>query len=202
MGFQDTLPIRPATNMVLCSQNTILLKGDRMSNKKLAGIIIGCIIVVIVIVVIATSPRVLPRPMLDYIPANWGLLSLTPYEEGIYEGEYDDQSGAIEYVNQVTYDSITIFYERAPKWDLTASALEQDADVIFQRDLGYVPDETGIMTIAGTTAGYAKGYDSGLDIYDLELVLVLDQVYMDVYAAYAPLEVENQILDMIDNISL
>jgi hypothetical protein len=173
-----------------------------MSNKKLAGIIIGCIIVVIVIVVIATSPKVLPRPMLDYIPTNWGLLSLTPYEEGLYEGEYDDQSGLIEYVNQVTYDSIQIFYERAPAWDLTPSALEEDADYIFQRDLEYMPDETGIMTIAGTTAGYAKGYDSEFDIYDLELVLVLDHVYVDVYAAYVIPEVEDQILDMIDSISL
>jgi hypothetical protein len=77
-----------------------------MNNKKLAGIIIGCIIVVIVIVVIATSREALPRPTIDYIPTNWGLLGLTPYEEGLYEGEYDDQSGLIEYVNQVTYDSI------------------------------------------------------------------------------------------------
>jgi hypothetical protein len=85
---------------------------------------------------------------------------------------------------------------------LTPSDLEQDADDIFQRDLGYMPDETGIMTIAGTTAGYAKGYDSDFDIYDLELVLVLDHVYVDVYAVYATSEVEDQILDMIDSISL
>jgi len=173
-----------------------------MSNKKLAGIIIGCVIVAVVIVLIATSPKVLPRPMIDYIPTNWGRLGLTPYEEGLYEGEYDDQSGLIQYVNQVTYDSIQIFYERAPKWDLTPSALEQDADDIFQRDLGYMPNETGIMTVAGTTAGYAKGYDSEFDIYDLELVLVIDHVYVDVYAVYATSEVEDQILDMIDSISL
>ena len=105
-------------------------------------------------------------------------------------------------MNQVTYDNINIFYERAPKWDLTPSALEQDADGIFRRDLGYIPDETGIMTAAGTTAGYAKGYDSGLDVYDLELVLVLDQVYLDVYAVYYPSKVEDQILAMIDSISL
>jgi hypothetical protein len=171
-----------------------------MNGKKLAGI--GCIIAIIVIAVTATSCGALPRPMIDYLPINWSLLSLTPYEEGLYEGEYDDQAGLIEYVNQVTYDMIQIFYERAPDWDLTPSALEQDADNIFQRDLGYVPDETGIMTIAGTTAGYAKGYDADFDVYDLELVLVLDHVYMDVYALYASPEVEDQILDMIDSISL
>ena len=173
-----------------------------MDNKRLAGII-GCIIAIIVIAVTATSCGALPRPMID-IPTNsdWSLFSLTPYEEGLYEGEYDDQSGWIEYVNQVTYDSIQIFYERAPEWDLTPSALEQDADNIFQRDIGYMPDETGIMAVAGTTPGYAKGYDSDFDVYDLELILVLDQVYVDVYAVYATSEVEDQILDMIDSISL
>jgi hypothetical protein len=172
-----------------------------MSNKRLAGTI-GCIIAIIVMAVTATSCGALPRPTIDYIPTDWSLLSLTPYEEGLYGGEYDKQSGLIEYMNQVTYDSIQIFYERAPNWDWTPSDLEQDADYIFQRDIGYMPDETGIMAIAGTTAGYAKGYDSDFDIYDLELVLVLDQVYVDVYAVYATPEVEDQILDMIDSISL
>jgi hypothetical protein len=172
-----------------------------MNNKKLAGII-GCIIAIIVIAVTATSCGVLPRPMIGYLPTDWGLFSLTPYEEGLYEGEYDDHSGLIEYVNQVTYDIIQIYYEQAPNWDLTPSALEQDADDLFQRDIGYMPDETGTMAIAGTTAGYAKGYDPDFDIYDLRLVLVLDHVYVDVYAAYAPSEVEDQILDMIDSISL
>jgi hypothetical protein len=140
--------------------------------------------------------------MLDYLPADWSLLSLTPYEEALYVGEYDDQSGLIEYVNQDTYDIIQIFYERAPESDLTPSALEQDADDIFQRDLGYMPDETGIMTVAGTTAGYAKGYDPDFDLYDLELVLILDHIYLDMYAGYATPEVEDEILYMIESISL
>jgi len=174
----------------------------KSNKKKLAGIIIACIVAVIVIVIIAASPGALPRPTIDYMPTNWIRFGLTPYEEGIYEGYYDDQAGVIQYLNQVTYDSISILYERAPKWDLNPSTLEQDADGIFRSDLGYIPDETGIMTMAGTIAGYAKGYDSGLVVYDLELVLVLDQVYLDIYAVYYPSEVEDQILDMIDSISL
>jgi len=172
-----------------------------MNNRKLAGTA-GCIIAIMVLAVTAMSCGDLARPKIDYVPADWSLLTLTPYEEAIYEGEYDDQSGLIEYVNEVTYDSIQIFYERAPEWDFTPGDLEQDADDIFQRDLGYIPDETGIMAIAGTTAGYAKGYDSDYDLYDLELVLVLDHVYVDVYAGYATPEVEDEILDMIDSISL
>jgi len=172
-----------------------------MNNKKLAGIV-GCVIAIIVLVVTAVSCGDLVRPMITYIPPDWSLLSLTPYEEALYIGEYDDQSGLIEYVNQDTYDIIQIFYERAPESDLTPSALEQDADNIFQRDLEYMPDETGTMMVAGTTAGYAKGYDPAFELYDLELVLVLDHVYLDVYAGYASLEVEDEIMDMIDSISL
>jgi hypothetical protein len=172
-----------------------------MNDKKLAGIM-GCVIAIIAIAATATSCGALPRPMIDYVPTNWGLLSLTPYEEAIYVGEYDDQAGFIEYTNEVTYDLIYIFYERAPNWDWTPSALEQDADAIFQRDLGYMPDETGTMTLAGTTAGYARGYDPDFEVYDLELVLVLDKIYVDVYAAYIAPEAEDQILDMIDSISV
>ena len=50
--------------------------------------------------------------------------------------------------------------------------------------------------------GEELSYDSEFDLYDLELVLVLDQVYLDVYALYYPSEVEDQILAMIDSISL
>jgi hypothetical protein len=172
-----------------------------MKNGKLARTI-GCIGAVIVLAVTAMSCGDLARPMIDYVPADWSLLSLTPYEEALYMGEYDEQSGLIEYVNQNTYDIIQIFYEQAPEWDFTPSSLEQDADDIFQRDLGYMPDETGIMAVAGTTAGYAKGYDSDFELYDLEMALVLDHVYLDVYASYASPEVEDEIMDMIDSISL
>jgi hypothetical protein len=172
-----------------------------MNTKKLAGII-GCVIAIVVMAGTSTSCGALPRPMMHYLPDDWGLLSLTPYEEGIYLGQYDEQCGSIQYVNEDTYDIIHIFYERAPGWDLTPSALEQDANDIFQRDLEYIPDETGTMAVAGTTAGYARGYDSGLELYDLELVLVLDHIYLDVYACYVDPEAEDQILDMIDSISL
>ena len=172
-----------------------------MKNKKLAGIV-GCIVAVVVLAMAAMSCGDLARPMIAYVPPGWSLLSLTPYEEALYIGEYDDKSGLIEYVNEETYDIIQIFYERAPGSDLSASALAQDAEDIFQRDLEYTPDETGIMVVAGTTAGYAKGYDPDFELYDLEIILVLDHVYLDVYAGYAFPGAEDEIIDMIDSISL
>jgi hypothetical protein len=172
-----------------------------MNIRKLAGTA-GCIIAIIVLAVTAMSCGDLTRPMITYVAVDWSLLSLTPYEEALFVGEYDDQSGLIEYVNQDTYDTIQIFYERAPKSDLSPSALERDADDIFQRDLEYMPDETGIITVAGTTAGYAKGYDPDFELYDLEVILVLDHIYLDVYAGYASPDVEDEIMDMIDSISL
>jgi len=172
-----------------------------MNSKKLAGIV-GCIIAMVILAMAAMSCGDLARPMIAYVPPDWSLLSLTPYEEALYIGEYDDKSGLIEYVNQETCDIIQIFYERAPGSDLTPGALVQDADNIFQRDLEYMPDETGVMIVAGATAGYAKGYDADFELYDLEIILVLDHVYLDVYAGYSFLEAENEIMDMIDSISL
>jgi hypothetical protein len=172
-----------------------------MNGQKWAAIV-GGIIAVAVIGIIAIPGGDLPRPMIEYVPAGWDLLGLTPYEEGLYMGEYDDQSGSIEYVNQNTYDVISIFYERAPNWDLSPSDLERDAVNIFRRDLQYSPDETGIMMVAGKSAGYARGYDPEFELYDLEVILVLDDVYLDVYAGYASLEAEDEVMDMINSISL
>jgi hypothetical protein len=171
------------------------------SKKKLAGIIGGCIIAVIVIAVLATSREALPRPTIDYLPTNWKSYISIPYEARKIEGAYDDRCGMISYMNQVSYDGIVISYERAPNWDLTPSALEQDANDVFQESVEHIPDETGILTIAGTTAGYAKGCIDA-DRYRLQVVLVLDQVYMCVFSNYHNIEDEDQILDMIDSISL
>lgn len=172
-----------------------------MNNRKLAGTA-GCIIAIIVLAITAMSCGDLARPMIHNVPADWSLLSLTPYEEALYVGEYDEQSGLIEYARNETYDIIQIFYELAPEPDLTPSDLEQDAEYIFSRDLEYTPDETGTMVVAGTTAGYARGYDFDFEVYDIEIILVLDNVYLDVYAGYASPETGDEILDMIDSISL
>jgi hypothetical protein len=56
--------------------------------------------------------------------------------------------------------------------------------------------------VAGTSAGYARGYDPEFELYDLEIILVLDDVYLDIYAGYASPEAEDEIMDMINSISL
>lgn len=145
----------------------------------------------------------LPRPDVGYVPFLWNISGLTPYEEKIFPWEYNHHSGMIEYYDNTTFDIIQIYYEPAPERELTSSDVEQDANDIFQRELDYTPDETGIINIAGTTAGYAKGYDHLYDVYQLQVILVLDQIYMHVYALYDAIPiVEDRIMDIIDSISV
>ena len=65
------------------------------------------------------------------------------------------------------------------------------------------PSETGIMNIADTEAGYAKNYDPETNCYDLEIVMILDGVYLDIYSCYdATSEDEDQVISLINSISV
>lgn len=117
-------------------------------------------------------------------------------------------AGLIEYTDDVDYDFVMIRYERPP--DIVTFEMEEhpeglanEAASIFERDLGYRPDEYGMMTVAGTPAGYAKGYDPDFDVYDLQIIMVKGIVYLDIYACYEPTSKdEAQVLSLIDSITV
>ena len=130
------------------------------------------------------------------IPDNW----YKSYEEplGSYEGEFGD-AGMIEYMDDYDGDVVQIYYERAP--DTISQPLDDLASYILERDLGIVADDYGMMTVAGTTAGYAKAYDPDWDVYDMEIVMVKGIVFIDIYACYdATYEDEAQVRTIIDSV--
>ncbi len=130
------------------------------------------------------------------IPDNW----YKSYEEplGSFEGEFGD-AGMIEYIDDEDGDVVQIYYERAP--DTISEPLDVLASYILERDLGIVADDSGLMTVAGTTAGYAKAYESYMDVYDLEIVMVKGIVFIDIYAYYdATYEDEAQVSTIINSI--
>jgi hypothetical protein len=130
------------------------------------------------------------------IPDNWYKSVEEPL--GSYEGEFGD-AGLIEYIDDEDYDVVQIYYERAP--DTIFEPLDVLACYILERDLGIIADEYGTMTIAGTTAGYAKTYDYDWDVYDMEIVMVKGIVFIDIYACYdATSEDEAQVRAIIDSI--
>ena len=141
-----------------------------------------------------------------YIPEDWYLSDEEAY--GSVEGEFGGDAGLIEYTDDVDYDFVMIRYERPP--DIVTFEMEEhpeglanEAASIFERDLGYRPDEYGMMTVAGTPAGYAKGYDPDFDVYDLQIIMVKGIVYLDIYACYEPTSKdEAQVLSLIDSITV
>jgi hypothetical protein len=171
---------------------------------KLAVIKTGIITVILCLVLVLTgglgvrnaSTQESVWVRVGNIPDNW----YKSYEEplGSFEGEFGD-AGMIEYIDDEDGDVVQIYYERAP--DTISEPLDVLASFILERDLGIVADDSGLMTVAGTTAGYAKAYEPYMDVYDLEIVMVKGIVFIDIYAYYdATSEDEAQVSTIINSI--
>ena len=110
----------------------------------------------------------------------------------------------LTYEDGVDYDTVMIYYEKAPSYTLTPSALETKAASMYVTYLeGYPLDDTGTISIGGETAGFAVGYDSEYDTNRLEIAFVKNDVFLSIYAYYdATDEDEGQVLSLIDSISI
>ena len=110
-----------------------------MSNKKLAGIIVGCIIVVIVIVAIATLGPKPPEPVTDYSTLLHYLRDsgASIGEEGeIYQSSFFDVEGRSVTVNEST---IQVFeYANAEAMESEASCVSSDGFSIMKEDRGII----------------------------------------------------------------
>jgi len=166
--------------------------------------IIGCVLIylAIALIPIALSAESISKPNVSP-PENWYLESESPYpQEG---GQYDPQgAGLLTYEDGVDYDFVMIFYEKAPTYTLTAAALETKATTNFLNyHEEYTLDNSGTLTLGGSPAGYAIGYDSESDCNRLEVTLVKNDVYMSIYAYYdATTEDEDQVLALLNSISV
>lgn len=145
------------------------------------------------------SAQSLSKPSVT-IPSGWQLTDETPYPNAY--AEHDSQgAGLLEYQNPTNYDGVMIYYERAPSTTYTSSDLQYEAEAIFSRDHDISYDESGVMTVAGVQAGYAKGYDSTYDAYVLELVFIKDNYYINAYALYdANSQSENAVMSLLNSI--
>ena len=143
------------------------------------------------------------KPTVGYIPPDWELEEDTPYP-GCPGYEPGVDWGLIAYTDQVDYDWVNIWYGDIPS-DLRGRESDSDALIayaVFEADLsGFTPDETGMMTLDGRTAGYAKAYNSSLDVYELEIVYVKGGTCVDVYALYdATTADEGEVMSLINSI--
>jgi hypothetical protein len=137
------------------------------------------------------------------LPSGWELADETAYPNAI--SEHDEQgAGVVEYQDSETYDFVMIFYENAPSSNYTDAQLKNEAEDIFYRDHEDLAlYDSGVETFAGVKTGYAKTYDSEYDVYHLELVMIKDNYYMNIYAAYdaSSTEAENKVEALINSIN-
>lgn len=150
---------------------------------------------------LAKAADTLSKPAVTF-PANWSLKTDNPYPTE--DSEHDPAgAGLLECTDQNTYDLVMIYYEKAPSTSYTASTLKAEAESIFLRDDNENIIDSGSKQYAGVTAGYAKGYDSSVDVYLLELVFVKGSYYFNVYAYYdANAQAENKVTSLINSIDV
>jgi hypothetical protein len=163
------------------------------------GCILFCLAISFPIVSCATS---ISKPTVT-LPENWYIESETPYPDEY--SEYDPEgAGLIVFWDGVNSDFVMLYYEKAPDYTLTESALKSKAANMFlEYHADYPLDESGIMDIAGEVAGYAIGYDSEQDWYRLELAFVKNGVFLNAYAVYDATDEDwNEVKSLLDSISI
>jgi hypothetical protein len=152
---------------------------------------------------LATAAESAVKPTVTLPNSDWILRAESTYPTE--PSEHDPNgAGLIEYRNEVNYDFVMIYYERAVNGPMSDESLKTDAANIFARDHeDTVMSENGIRTFAGVSAGYAKGIESDYNIYTLELAFVKGADYFNVFAYYdANAESESQVNALINSIEV
>ncbi len=188
-------------NVYLYESLFFLNRGDSMPlikiNKKTFTFLF-----VITLVLAAAIPfsSALTKPSVT-LPANWELTEESPYPEEMSEHD-PEGAGMVQYQNNINFDGVMIYYEDSLSITYTNNQLKSEVEYIFERDHeGDEFDESGIMTVAGVSAGYAKAYDQEYDAYILELVFVKGSYYINAYAYYdANTASENAVMALLNSI--
>jgi hypothetical protein len=163
-----------------------------------------CLVLLTVPYVSAAGSAV--KPTLTLPSSDWTLKTDTAYPNS--HAEHDPQgAGLLEYQNTVNYDFVMVYYEQAVDAQPSQSSLQADAEHIFAKDhTDTTMSSSGIMTIAGVQAGYAKGYDSSVGTYGvviLETSFVKGNDYFNVFAYYDDnSQSETQVTSLMNSINL
>ena len=137
-------------------------KKVRKQSMLLVAVFV-CLVLLTVSYVSAAGSAV--KPTVTLPSSDWTLKTDTAYPNS--RAEHDPQgAGLLEYQNTVNYDFVMVYYEKAVDAQPSQSSLQADAEHIFARDhTDATMSSSGIMTIAGVQAGYAKGYDFSVGTY-------------------------------------
>jgi heme/copper-type cytochrome/quinol oxidase subunit 4 len=177
--------------------------GEKKVKKQSTLTIAFLASLVLLVFPLTTAAESAVRPTVTLPNNNWILRSESTYPTE--PSEHDSRgAGSIEYRNEVNYDFVMIYYERAVYGPMSDDSLTADAIHIFARDHeDTVMSESGITTFANVHTGYAKGIESEYDIYTLELAFVKGADYFNVFAYYdANAQSESQVNALINSIEV
>ncbi len=172
---------------------------------KKQTVIIAFLISAILLTLPLSLASAITVPSVTLPNSDWIIKSSSTYPTE--PAEHDPQgAGLIEYQNQQNYDFIMMYYENAVG-SMSGSELKADIEHIFARDHeDTAMTSSGTMTIAGVTAGYARGMDTldnGLQVNVLELAFQKDGEYFNVFAYYdANSESESQAMSILNSITV
>ena len=166
---------------------------------KIRGLIGILLLGVLLVGSVACWGPVILKPSVGYVPQGWYLSEDSPY--GTYYEELDGTEwGLIEYIDDVDYDFVQIFYG-----DVASSlkGRETDSSALIAKAIEYSifsSEETGTMTVAGQIAGYAKAYYWDWEEYEMSIVFVKGSTCIIIYTSYYATD-EAQAMSIINSIS-
>jgi len=172
-------------------------------NMLTLGILLSFIVWVIPVFILIYQPPAPPagagvlKPEVGFVPENWYLSDEADYPE------YGDGNwGLIQYMDEVDYDFVQIWYGDVPS---ELKGRENDSNALISqavsRAVTFEPTETGTMTVGVWLAGYAKAYNAEINAYEMEIVFVYESTCVDIYTCYdATSADEAQAMSLINSI--
>jgi KaiC/GvpD/RAD55 family RecA-like ATPase/opacity protein-like surface antigen len=161
----------------------IVTRGWSNEIKKFFLVAILAFFVLVSVAVPRVSSSVsLAKPVVT-LPSGWTLTKETDYPS--FSSEHDPLGGGfLEYENVRTAGVVLIYYEDSMGAAYTNDQLRAEAEKFYVRDLGKNFTESGVMNVAGVTAGYAQTYNATIDLNSLELIFTKGNYYINVYTIY------------------
>jgi hypothetical protein len=152
-------------------------------NKLVLIAILCCFLFVLIGVPKGSATAALARPTVT-LPSGWVLSNETAYPNSPHPEHDPTGAGFAMYEDTVTSEAVLIYYENSMGKTYTNDQLRSEAERIHTQVLEENFTESGVMTVAGVSAGYALVYNAVYSYTSREFVFIKGEYYFNVYAIY------------------
>jgi hypothetical protein len=186
-----------ATKVLFCEKQNMLL-GEKMKKERIMALIVVFCIILLAVPITALA-KWLPKPNVD-LPDNWFMEQEAPYTD--YAAWHDPEgAGYVKYANKEGDGLLYIYYESALGKTYSNDELKDEAIMVFEATHEDPIADSGVMTVAGVSAGYVAIYYQENVIY-LGLVFVKNNYYFDANAIYSTSEAETEVMSVLNSLDV